>query len=192
MRRTLRVPGGRPLCEELHTSPAEIIHVYDLWPTEPWNFAMANHRITFTSRTSSGLTQPERQCSGTVFEGLDGRDFKPSGAAKTGTRSLRAAASGADESNFSVAEFGSGDEEGDETHEESVERDGFGECKAQEHQAHDVTAELGLAGHGLDGLSHQIADAGTRADRAEARRQAEGQRLLPQSRYFLSWPCVIS
>lgn len=24
--------------------PAEIIHGYDLWPTEPWNFAMFNHR----------------------------------------------------------------------------------------------------------------------------------------------------
>lgn len=24
--------------------PAEIIHGYDLWPTEPWNFAMSNHR----------------------------------------------------------------------------------------------------------------------------------------------------
>lgn len=24
--------------------PAQIIHGYDLWPTEPWNFAMVNHR----------------------------------------------------------------------------------------------------------------------------------------------------
>ena len=24
--------------------PAQIIHGYDLWPTEPWNFALANHR----------------------------------------------------------------------------------------------------------------------------------------------------
>src|SRR4051812_12183297 len=52
-----------------------------------------------------------------------------------------------------------GDEEGDERHEQRVERDRLGQRQAEEHEAQQVAAQLGLAGDTLDRLADQVAHA---------------------------------
>src|SRR5262249_24431943 len=75
-----------------------------------------------------------------------------------------------------------GDEEGDERHQQGVERDRLREGQAQEHQAQapqdqGVAAELAPPGAALDGLADQVAHAGAGADRAEAGAETERERL---------------
>src|SRR4051812_3513218 len=50
-----------------------------------------------------------------------------------------------------------GDEEGDERHQQGVERDGLRQRQAEEHQAHQVAAQLRLARDALDRLADQVA-----------------------------------
>ncbi len=62
---------------------------------------------------------------------------------------------------------GSGELEEDEDH-EADEGEGFGEGDAEEHGRTDHAGCFGLAGHGLDGLADEVADADAGADGGEA------------------------
>src|SRR5437763_10138898 len=64
-------------------------------------------------------------------------------------------------------------EVGHEPHQQRVEGDRLGQREAEEHEAEDLAPQLGLAGDGLDGLPHQVADARAGPDGSEAGRQAE-------------------
>src|SRR2546423_9206184 len=51
---------------------------------------------------------------------------------------------------------------------EPDERERFGERDTEEHRRAGQTGRLGLAGHGLDGLAHHVADADAGADGGKA------------------------
>src|SRR3954451_8185456 len=69
------------------------------------------------------------------------------------------------------------EEERDEAEDEGVEDDRLGEGEAQPLDRGDLVAHLRLAGHRLDDLAEDEADADARADRPEARADAERDRL---------------
>src|SRR5690349_24741057 len=71
----------------------------------------------------------------------------------------------------------SGDEEGDEGHEQGVEGDGLRQREAEEHHALEVAAQLGLPRDALDRLADQVPHAHAGPDRAEGGAEAERQRL---------------
>src|SRR3954464_14617593 len=64
-------------------------------------------------------------------------------------------------------------EEGDEAEDERVEHDRLGQREAEPLDRGDLVTHLGLAGHRLDDLAEDEADAHARADRAEAGAHAE-------------------
>src|SRR3954462_369144 len=68
------------------------------------------------------------------------------------------------------------EEEGDQAEDERVEHDRLGQGEAQPLDRRDLVAHLGLAGHRLDDLAEDEADAHARADGAEAGADAEGDR----------------
>jgi hypothetical protein len=68
-------------------------------------------------------------------------------------------------------------EEGDEAHEQGVERNRLGQCKAEESDRQKITAELGLTSDRLDGLAEDVAHANARADCAQTGRETESQSL---------------
>src|SRR4051795_1243622 len=65
------------------------------------------------------------------------------------------------------------EEEGDQAEDEGVEDDRLGEGEAQPLDRGDLVAHLRLAGHRLDDLAEDEADADARADRPEARADAQ-------------------
>ena len=65
------------------------------------------------------------------------------------------------------------EEEGDEAEDERVEHDRLGQREAEPLDRGDLVAHLGLAGHRLDDLAEDVADADARADGAEAGADAE-------------------
>src|SRR3954451_6710810 len=69
------------------------------------------------------------------------------------------------------------EEEGDEAEDERVEHDRLGQGEAQPLDRGDLVAHLGLAGHRLDDLAEDEADADAGADGAQAGADAEGDRL---------------
>src|SRR3712207_5435632 len=71
------------------------------------------------------------------------------------------------------------EEERDEAEDEGVEDDRLGQCEAEPLDRRDLVTHLGLAGHRLDDLAEDVADADARADRAEARADTEGDALQP-------------
>ena len=56
----------------------------------------------------------------------------------------------------------------DELDDETDEGERLGEGDTQEHRGADVAGHFGLAGHRLDGLADEVADADARADGGEA------------------------
>src|SRR3954470_9409205 len=69
------------------------------------------------------------------------------------------------------------EEEGDQAEDERVEHDRLGEGEAEPLDRGNLVAHLGLARDRLDHLAEDVADADARADRAEARADAERDRL---------------
>ena len=69
------------------------------------------------------------------------------------------------------------EEERDQAEDERVEHDRLGQREAEPLDARDLFAHLGLAGHRLDHLAEDVADADARADRAEPGADAERDRL---------------
>src|SRR5438876_4929359 len=70
-------------------------------------------------------------------------------------------------------------EVGDQAEDEGVEHDRLGQREAEPLDARDLVAHLRLAGDRLDHLAEDVADSDARADGAEARADAEGDRLKP-------------
>src|SRR5689334_3727154 len=68
-------------------------------------------------------------------------------------------------------------EEGDQAEDERVEHDRLGEGEPQPLDRRDLVAHLGLTGYRLDHLAEDVAHSAARADRAEARADAERDRL---------------
>src|SRR3954463_317628 len=68
------------------------------------------------------------------------------------------------------------EEEGDQAEDERVEHDRLGQGEAQPLDRRDLVAHLGLAGHRLDDLAEDEADAHARTDGAQAGADAQGDR----------------